>query len=76
MNQIADAAPKGSKLNPYDCTVDEEGIAHWEFPREQFKGLTETQLDEMEAVWHAHPEWQGQDDGQPNWDELFDAIGA
>jgi|GEM_PF-6279107 len=65
--------PKGSKLNPYSYT-ESDGILNWEFPRSHIKGVSPENMKKLEELWISHPEWQGQNGEQPNWDALFDAL--
>jgi hypothetical protein len=64
---------KGSKLNPYSG-IESNGIANWEFPRSHIHGISPEKMEKLEELWVSHPEWQGQNGEQPNWDALFDVL--
>lgn len=56
---------KGTRLNPYDSE---------EFPRHHVKGCSDRELQLLEKIWYQHPEWQGLNGAQPDWDSLFNEL--
>ncbi|MBW4648949.1 MAG: hypothetical protein KME06_09625 [Kastovskya adunca ATA6-11-RM4] len=56
------------------CEVytDSEGVHHYEFPEMVGDlGYSPENLRIVRLIWHAHPEWQGQDENSvPDWDAI------